>query len=154
MQKKSYLIWKPLVLSLIKNKTFFFEKPNNQKQKQNVIFQLCQFSIFFDQNFMDWSWVSRIDWCEGHWCDSTHMVVRLSDITQKWPKNTKKCAKLRSHFAHLKKHRTHAHRNLQPKWVRTRTSQLATCDRTSQVMSWYLESANFVLNYGWMNQKF
>ena len=36
-----------------------FEKPNNQKQKQktkqNVIFQLRQFSIFFDQNFMDWS---------------------------------------------------------------------------------------------------
>ena len=46
---------------------------------------------------------------------------------------TKKCAKLRSHFAHLKKHRTHAHRNLQPKWVRTRTSQLATAHRNSQL---------------------
>ena len=53
VQKKSYLIWKPLVFALI-NK---IEKPNNQKQKtkQNVIFQLLQFSIFFDKNFMDWS---------------------------------------------------------------------------------------------------
>ena len=32
-------------------------------------------------------WVSRIDWCEGHWNVSTYMVVRLSD---KQPKNTKK----------------------------------------------------------------
>ena len=31
-------------------------------------------------------WVSRIDWCEGHWNVSTYMVVRLSD---KQPKNTK-----------------------------------------------------------------
>ena len=40
-----------------KHQKIFFEKPNNQKQKtkQNVIFQLRQFSIFFDENFMDWS---------------------------------------------------------------------------------------------------
>ena len=37
-----------------------------------------------------------------------------------------------------KNHRTHAHRKFQPKWVLTRTSQLATCDRTSQVMPWLL----------------
>ena len=28
-------------------------------------------------------WVSRIDWCEGHQCDSTYMVVRLSDVSPK-----------------------------------------------------------------------
>ena len=28
-------------------------------------------------------WVSRIDWCEGHWCGSTFMDVRLSDISPK-----------------------------------------------------------------------
>ena len=33
-------------------------------------------------------WVSRIDWCEGHWCGSTYMVVRLSDISSK---TGKKC---------------------------------------------------------------
>ena len=33
-------------------------------------------------------WVSRIDWCEGHQCDSTYMVVRLLDISSK---TGKKC---------------------------------------------------------------
>ena len=33
-------------------------------------------------------WVSRIDWCEGHWCGSTYMVVRLSYISSK---TGKKC---------------------------------------------------------------
>ena len=31
------------------------------------------------------------------------------------------------------------------KWVRTRTSQLATCDRTSQVMPWYFQPPCFTL---------
>ena len=33
-------------------------------------------------------WVSRIDWCEGHWNVSTYMVVRLSDRSSK---TDKKC---------------------------------------------------------------
>ena len=33
-------------------------------------------------------WVSRIDWCEGHWYGSTYMAVRLSDISSK---TGKKC---------------------------------------------------------------
>jgi hypothetical protein len=34
---------------------------------------------------MSWigNWVSRIDWCEGHWCGSTYMVMRASDISSK-----------------------------------------------------------------------
>ena len=28
-------------------------------------------------------WVSRIDWCEGHWCGSTYMAMRLSNISSK-----------------------------------------------------------------------
>ena len=39
----------------------------------------------------------------------------------------KKCAKLRE------MHRAQAHRKFQPKWVRTRTSQLATTHRNSQL---------------------
>ena len=31
--------------------------------------------------------VSKIDWCKGHWCSSTYMVVRLSDIRAKTGKN-------------------------------------------------------------------
>ena len=36
-------------------------------------------------------WVNRIDWCEWHWCGSTYIVVRLSDINSKtaYFKNTK-----------------------------------------------------------------
>ena len=34
-------------------------------------------------------WVSRIDWCEGHWFGTTYMAVRLSDMSSKQPKNTK-----------------------------------------------------------------
>ena len=26
-------------------------------------------------------WISRIDWCEGHWCGSTSLAMRLSDIS-------------------------------------------------------------------------
>ena len=28
-------------------------------------------------------WVNRIDWRKGHWCGSTYMVVRLSEISSK-----------------------------------------------------------------------
>ena len=33
-------------------------------------------------------WLSRIDWCKGHWFVTTYMVVRLSDISSK---TGKKC---------------------------------------------------------------
>ena len=36
-------------------------------------------------------WVIRINWCEGHQCDSTNMVVRLSNIRPKTGKKHKKC---------------------------------------------------------------
>ena len=29
------------------------------------------------------TWVSRIDWYKGHWCGSTYMAVRLSNISSK-----------------------------------------------------------------------
>ena len=28
-------------------------------------------------------WISSIDWCQGHWCGSIYMVVRLSDVSSK-----------------------------------------------------------------------
>ena len=51
--------------------------------QKKLIFQLRQFSIFFMKFPWIGSWVSRINWCEGHWCSSTYMVVRLSDIRSK-----------------------------------------------------------------------
>ena len=47
------------------------------------LFKLRQFSIFFAKFFWIGPWVSRIDWCEGHWHGSTYMVVRLSSISPK-----------------------------------------------------------------------
>ena len=32
-------------------------------------------------------WVSRIDWCKGHWFCSTHMAVRLANVSSKTGKN-------------------------------------------------------------------
>ena len=56
--------------------------------QKNLIFQLRQFSIFFMKFSWIGSWVSRIDWCEGHWFVSTFVAVRLSDISSK---TGKKC---------------------------------------------------------------
>ena len=42
-------------------------------------------SPILKQNFVKISWIgpwiSRIDWCKGHWCGLTYMVVRLSSIS-------------------------------------------------------------------------
>ena len=35
-------------------------------------------------------WVSRTNWCKGHWCGSTYMVVRLSDLSSKKGEEHKK----------------------------------------------------------------
>ena len=45
----------------------------------------------------------------------------------------KKRVKWWSHFASLKMHRRHSHLKFQPKWIHTRTSQLATAHRNSQL---------------------
>ena len=56
---------------------FFFEKRNSKRPTQDN-------SQYFFMTFLWFGpWVSRIDLCEGHWCGSTYMVVRLSDISSK-----------------------------------------------------------------------
>ena len=49
-------------------------------------------NIFFFMKIL-WigPWASRINWCKGHWCGSTYMVVSWGCPTyaQKQPKNTK-----------------------------------------------------------------
>ena len=56
--------------------------------QKNLIFQLRQFSIFLMIFLWFGPWISRIDWCEGHWFGLTFMVVRMSDIGSK---TGKKC---------------------------------------------------------------
>ena len=68
---------------------FFFEKKNsNWPTKKYLIFQLRQFSIFFLEILWIGPWNIRIDWRHRHWCGSTYIVVRLSDISSK---TGKKC---------------------------------------------------------------
>ena len=91
-KKKLYLIWKPRLFSLEKNKIIFFLK----KQNQNGRLKKGSFSSSPNSQYFlsKMSWigplVSRIDWCEGHWCGSTYMVLRLSDISSKMAKKHQK----------------------------------------------------------------
>jgi hypothetical protein len=55
----------------------FFKTPNSQ--------------YFFLKNSEIDPWVSRINFCEGHQCGSTYMIVRLSDKRSKTGKKHKKC---------------------------------------------------------------
>ena len=71
-----------------KPKKFFFEQPNNQNPKTKNLnkshFQgFANSQYFFVKISGIGPWMCRIDWCEGHWCSSTYMVVRLSDISSK-----------------------------------------------------------------------
>ena len=84
----TYKCW--LIFMAMKQKKIFFLK----KKIQNGRLKKRSFSIsansqyFFSKFSWMGPWVSRIDWCEGHWWDSTYMAVRLSDIRCK---TAKKC---------------------------------------------------------------
>ena len=73
-------------------KIFFFLK----KKIQNGRLKKTEFFNFFKSwaisaKFL-WigPWVNKVDWCKGHWCSSTYMVARLSDIRAKTAKKRKK----------------------------------------------------------------
>ena len=53
-------------------------------------------------------WVSRIDRCKGHWCSSTYIDVRLSDISSKIANNTKN-AFLACFRAYVRQPYSHTH---------------------------------------------
>ena len=71
--KSGYVIKKKKNQGRLK-KTEFFNSPNSQ--------------YFFEKIWGIDPWVSRINWCEGHWCGSIYMAMRLSDISSK---TGKKC---------------------------------------------------------------
>ena len=73
-----------IFMGMRQKKIFFLQKKNSKwPTHKKVIFQLCQFSIFFVKISWICPWVSRIEWCKGHWFCSTYMAVRLSDIRPK-----------------------------------------------------------------------
>jgi hypothetical protein len=79
-----------LIFMGMEQKKLFFLKKKNSKwpTKKNWVFQLRQFSIFFVKISWIGPWIYRINWCEGHWCGSSNMAVRLSNISSK---TGKKC---------------------------------------------------------------
>ena len=64
------------------------------KKKSKWLTQKTEFFNFANSQYLfvkiSWigPWVSSIDWYKEHWCNSTYMAVRLSDISSK---TGKKC---------------------------------------------------------------
>ena len=89
-------------------KNFFLEKKNqNGRLKKSAFFKIANSQNFFVKISWIGPWVSRIDWCEGHWFISTYMAVRLSDIRAKTGKKCNICVFRHSfwvgHFEFLKR---------------------------------------------------
>ena len=75
-----------------KKNLFFFEKKiQNGRLKKSSFFKIANSQNFFTKISQMGPWVSRIEWCEGHWCSSTYMAVRLSDKSSKTAKKYRKC---------------------------------------------------------------
>ena len=64
------------------------KKIQNGRLKKNSFSSSANSQYFFMKISWIGPWVSRIDWCEGHWFVSTFVAVRLSDISSK---TGKKC---------------------------------------------------------------
>ena len=56
------------------------KKYQNGWLKKAEIFNSPSSQFFFAKISGIGLWVSTINWCKGHWCGSTYLVVRLSDI--------------------------------------------------------------------------
>ena len=71
-------------MGMKQKKNFFFEKKiQNGRLKKSSFFKIANSQNFFAKISQIRPWVSRIEWCEGHWCSSTYMAVRLSDKSSK-----------------------------------------------------------------------
>ena len=71
-----------------KNSFFEQKKIQNGRLKKSAFFKIANSQIFFVKISGIRPWVSRIDWCKGHWCSSTYLALSLSDISSK---TGKKC---------------------------------------------------------------
>ena len=83
-----------LIFIRMKQKKIFFwkNKIQNGRLKKRSFFKIANSQYFFVKISWSGPWVSRIHWCEGHWYGSTYMAVRLSDISSKMAKKSKKNA--------------------------------------------------------------
>ena len=87
ISKKSLLtnkLWH--VFMGMKQKFFFFflkKKIQNGRLKKTEFFNFVKSWAISAKISWIGPWVSRIDWCKEHQCDSTYMAVRLSDVSPK-----------------------------------------------------------------------
>ena len=82
----TYICW--LIFMAMKQNLFCFFKFKMADSKKGHCPAPPILNIFFKEISWIGPWVGRIDWCEGHWCGSTVMALRLSDISSK---TGKKC---------------------------------------------------------------
>ena len=68
-------------------KNIYIYAKKNRWLKKSTFFKTVNSQYFFAKLSGIVHWNNRINWCEGHQCDSTDMVVRLSDIRPKTGKN-------------------------------------------------------------------
>ena len=65
-----------------KKQNFFFfflkKKIQNGRLKKSAFFKIANSQNFFVKISWISPWVSRIDWCEGHWCGST--LIHISKV--------------------------------------------------------------------------
>ena len=63
------------------------KKIQNGRLKKNEFFKITKSWANSAKISRIGPWVSRIDWCEEHWCGSSYMAVRLSDLSSIIGKN-------------------------------------------------------------------
>ena len=68
-------------MTMKQEKQFFFWKKNflNGRLIKTEIFKTANSRNFLAKILWIDPWLSSIDWCEGHWCGLTYMVVRLKN---------------------------------------------------------------------------
>ena len=72
--------WVPFILT---HNLWLIFMGMKQKKIKTEFFNSANSQYFFSKISWIGPWVSRIEWCEGHWFGSTHMAMRLSDIRAK-----------------------------------------------------------------------
>ena len=58
------------------------KKKKNGRLKKTTFFKIANSQYFFVKILWISRWVSRIDWCEGHWCGSTYMICFRTYVGQ------------------------------------------------------------------------
>ena len=81
--EKSLLSYKLSLISIGMKQKKIEEKNSKWPTKKTSFSNSANSQYFFMKFSWIGPWVSRIDWWQRHWCSSTYMAARLSDISSK-----------------------------------------------------------------------